>query len=52
MAKTNLDEAIEIYTTYTGNTPRESEIVSIWHKYANNWKAYADFEDYLRYNGY
>jgi len=50
--KTSFEDAIRIYTEITGNVPEYKEIENLYHRYANCWKPYTGFADYLIYNGY
>jgi hypothetical protein len=50
-AKTAYEEAIVIYTTFYGTPPAFNEITGLYHKYANEWKHFDGFMNWLTYNG-
>ena len=45
--RTTFEKSISIYNEKFGTPPRFSEIVGLWHRYANNWKQYDGFADFL-----
>jgi len=47
--KTTIDEAIDQYTKILGDTPRFSEVTSLYYEYGKNWKQYDDFTDWYTY---
>jgi len=49
--RTTYDEAIGIYATFYGMAPTVKEITDLWHRYANEWKHFNGFTDWLTYNG-
>jgi hypothetical protein len=49
--RTTYDTAVEIYNNRYGKEPTQKEIENLWHKYANEWKNYDGFIDWLEYHG-
>lgn len=45
--KTTCEQAVQQYTEYFGKYPTQIEIEDLYHKYANEWKHFADFSDWL-----
>ena len=46
--RTTFERSVSIYNEIVGNPPSFSEITDLWHRYANNWKQYDGFADFLK----
>ena len=44
------EQGIEIYNARYGKAPTISEIIDLWHRYANEWKHFDGFADWLTYH--
>ena len=45
--KTTYDEAIAIFTTFYKRAPNFNEITGLWHRYANEWRHFDGFMDWI-----
>ena len=48
--RTTYDQAIIEYTAFYGTAPTYNQITATWHGYANEWKHFNGFTDWLTYH--
>ncbi len=46
---TDYETALREYSEFTGETPRESDFVFMYHIYRNSWKEYNGFMEWYTY---
>ena len=49
--RTTYEQAIAIWTAHHGTEPTYTQITNSWHRYANEWKHFDGYADWLYYNG-
>lgn len=48
--RTPYEQAAAIWTVHHGTVPTYTQVTNSWHEYANNWKHFDGYADWLKYN--